>query len=192
MTAPTPESAKSRVAVPLDVALLDRVLRPYLPHCRYVRAARFEHAGSACTPTAGDPSSWLRLDAQCGIEQSCYIESTGHFNAVELNITYNQMLYLCLAAALRANVLPPPAWSYDEFLRRQLPDVLIADYQARFRRPMRSSRYRGWVEIRSVLARPQRGLLLLKTHSGCAEDGPGGPDACEAQVTIALVSWPAA
>lgn len=192
MTGALPHPAAARVEAPLARSLTELVLRPYLPHCRYVHTARLTRPAAPRLPTQGDPASWLRLDAECGIDASCYIESTGHFNAVELNITYNQMLYLCVAAALQQRALPAPAWSFDEFLHHQLPDVLIADYQARFRQPMRSHRYRGWVEVTAAIARPQRNLVLLKTRSGCSDGDRNGPDACEATVTIAMVHWPSA
>ncbi|HEX5054260.1 MAG TPA: FcoT family thioesterase [Planctomycetota bacterium] len=187
MSASAPQPA--RLVSQVDEALRQRVLRPYLPHCRYVQKARLSHGSERRLPQSSDPDSWLRLDAECGIDDVCYIEATGHFNAVELNITYNQMLYLCLADSLRRGLLPAPAWSLDDFFRHQLPDVLIAEYSARFRRPMQSHRFRCWMAIESVLLRPHRNMALMKTRCGGSNDGV---DACEAQVTIALVDWPSA
>jgi hypothetical protein len=172
---------------PLGEELRQKVLAPYKPDCRYVLAAAMTQAGNGRSPRTADPSSWVRMEAQCSIGDPCYIEPTGHFNAVEFNITYNQMLYLGMAEAVRRRLVPELAhWTLDDFYRAQLPDVLIGDYHARFRRPMRSGRFRGWFTIVEVLARPQRKLLLLHTRAGCTTDAGGE---CEAEVTIALVNW---
>jgi hypothetical protein len=187
MTGPAPEA--SPVRAPIEAPLLQRVLTPYLPHSRYVQRATFAAETPGAEPDPADRATWLRVDADCGIDASCYIESTGHYNAVELNITYNQMLYLGLAEALRRELLPQPGWSFDDFFRHQLPNVLIADYQARFRRPMTSKAYRGWMAITQVQRHAHRNMLLLKTRAGCSNQGD---DACEARVTIALLDWPAA
>ncbi|MGW6540873.1 FcoT family thioesterase [Streptomyces sp. NPDC055051] len=38
------------------------------------------------------------------IPEPCYIDDTGHFNAVEFNICYNQLAYYTLAAMIRDRV----------------------------------------------------------------------------------------
>jgi len=191
MTGEAPEtlSQPNRLVSSLSSELIERVLQPYLPASRFVQSARLDRPRHARLPQSDDPDSWLRLDVQCAIDAPCYIEATGHFNAVELNITYNQMIYLCLAEALRLRLFPQPAWSLEDFFKAQLPHVLIVDYQARFRRPMMSARYSSWLMIESVQARPKRNLLLLKTRCAATDDGN---DKNEAQVSIALVDWPSA
>lgn len=187
--APAPEQP-TRLAVTLSQELCARVLAPYKPHCRYVHRAELSHARDGRTPQPDDPGSWIRLDAECGITEPCYIEATGHFNAVEYNITYNQMLYLGLAELTRLRLLPELRnWNLDDFFRHQLPDVLIANYNARFRRPMKSQAFRGWVAFCGVTTRPQRNLLMVSTRSGCSTAAGGS---CEAEVTIALVNWQSA
>jgi hypothetical protein len=171
----------------MDDTLRQRVLAPYLEMARYVHSAALTQRGNGGSPRGADPATWLRLDATCGFAQPCYIESTGHFNAVEMNITFNQMLYLAMAEAVRQRLLPELRhWSLDDFFRAQLPDVLIGDYHARFRRPMKSRRYQGWFCFTDVQARPSRKLLLLHTRAGCS-DGDGGE--CVVDATIALVNW---
>jgi hypothetical protein len=171
----------------LDDELRQRVLRPYKPHCRYVLEATLSQAGNGMTPRASEPSTWIRIDTQCTIAEPCYIEATGHLNAVEFNITYNQMLYLGLAETVRRRLVPELAhWGLDDFFRAQLPDVLIGDYHARFHRPMLAASFRGWLTIVEVKPRPQRNLLLLRTRAGCTTDAGGE---CEGEVTIALVNW---
>lgn len=172
---------------PLTEELRQRVLQPYKPDCRYVLGAVLSAAGNGASPRAADAATWIRIDAMCSIGDPCYIEPTGHINAVEFNITYNQMLYLGLAESVRRRLVPELAhWTMADFYRAQLPDVLIGDYHARFRRPMRAGRFRGWFSIIDVQPRPHRQLLLLRTRSGCSTDAGGE---CDAEVTIALVNW---
>ena len=171
----------------IDAELLQRVLAPYKPDARYVHHAELIFSGDGGGPRHDAPASWLRLACRCGFELPCYIEATGHLNAVECNITYNQMLYLCLAEAVRRGLLPELLhWTLDEFFRRQLPDVLIADYRVRFLRPLASARYTAWFTITGVLPKPHRDLLLLTTRAGFRDDNGG---ASELDATIALVRW---
>ena len=175
------------LAHPMDAALQQRVLAPYRDVARYVHRAALSRRTGAGSPRLADPTTWIRLDAECGFTAPCYIDATGHFNAVELNITYNQMLYLALAETVRQRLLPELRhWSLDDFFRAQLPDVLIGDYHAHFRSPMKSARYTGWFCFTDVRPRPARKMLLLQTRAGC-HDGNGGE--CSADVRIALVNW---
>lgn len=172
---------------PLSEVLRAHVLQPYRPEARYVRHATLTQPGNGGTPKLAAPESWLRVDGSCGFAAPCYIEATGHLNAVEANITYNQLLYLTLAEAVRTQLLPELRhWTLDDFFRAQLPDVLIADYRAQFRRPMRSAAYHAWFTIVDVLPKPQRRLLLLQTRAGLHDAGLG---ACSIDATIALVNW---
>lgn len=172
---------------PVSELLRQRVLQPYKPDARYVHRAVVTNPGNGATPRLADPDSWIRLDGTCGFTEPCYIEATGHLNAVEVNITYNQMLYLAMAEAVRLRLLPELRhWTLDDFFRAQLPDVLIASYHANFRRPMHSQHYTAWFAIVDVQKKPHRNLLLLHTRAGC--NGPGDGE-CSIDATIALVHW---
>lgn len=164
-----------------------RVLQPYKENARYVHRAVLTNAGNGATPHLASPESWIRIEGVCGFPEPCYIEATGHLNAVEANITYNQLLYLAIAETVRRRLLPElHHWSLDDFFRAQLPDVLIATYHANFRRPMRSAHYSGWFSIVDVQPKPHRQLLLLHTRAGFHD--PGGGE-CSIDATIALVHW---
>jgi hypothetical protein len=143
--------------------------------------------GNGTTPRLHDPGSWLRMEGDCGFSAPCYIAATGHLNAVEANITYNQLLYLGLAESVRRQLLPELRhWQLDDFFRAQLPDVLIADYHASFRRPMTGEAYRGWIEFVDLKARPQRRMLMLQTRAGFTTAAGGE---CSLDVRIAVVNW---
>lgn len=170
----------------IEEALHRRVLEPYTPQSRYVVRAAMTQTGNGRCPRETDSSSWLRLDAECSIGDPVYIQPTGHFNAVEFNITYNQMLYLALAEAVHRRLLPDLAhWRIDDFFRAQLPDVLITDYHAKFQHPIRSGDYSGWFSILESTLVERRNMLFLRTAAGCSTPYGGQ---CEARCTIAILN----
>jgi FcoT-like thioesterase domain len=60
------------------------------------------------------------------IGNSCYIEDTGHFNAVEFNICFNQLAYVAFAKCIDEALVPELAFlDFDGFQRGQLPSWLI-------------------------------------------------------------------
>jgi FcoT-like thioesterase domain len=160
----------------VEGALLERVLTPYKPHCRYLKSGVWE---------AGPPGSdyAARLSGALSIPSSCYIDDTGHFNSVEFNICYNQLMYVLMAQCVLSDLLSPfSRWTFEEFLRRQLPDVLILDFASRFRRPMRPSAFRGSIDFMDSIER--RGMVFVNTRCSF-EDDHGGY--CEGKVTLTIV-----
>jgi hypothetical protein len=129
-----------------DPALLTQVLKPYRPHCRYLTSA---------TVTAdGEPRDGGRVGAECEFEipESCYIDDTGHFNSVEFNICYNQMLYYVVAKSVKDGLMQPfTEWTMDDYWQRQLADFLITDFHSTFKRPMRGGRFFGEIGVVNVL-----------------------------------------
>jgi hypothetical protein len=120
-----------------DAALLTRVLRCYKPHCRYLRSM---------TVTVAD--GVIRGRGELAIGESCYIDDTGHLNAVEVNIAYNQMLYYVVAKSVREQLGPIfSTWTMDDYWRRQLPDILITRLTSRFRRPVNPRHFFGEFEL---------------------------------------------
>src|ERR1041384_5399948 len=94
-----------------DDGLLAEVMRVYLPHCRYLKSAEL-----AATPE-------LTAIGRFEIGDSCYIDDTGHFNAVEFNICYNQLAYYLIAKTVQEGLLPAfQGWNLDDFWRLQLPN----------------------------------------------------------------------
>jgi hypothetical protein len=123
--------------------LYDRVMSAYLPHCRYVRSFRLED---------GDE---LAATAEYHIGESCYIADTGHLNAAEVNICYNQLLYLLLATAVRFDLHPVfESWTLEDYYARQLADVLIARYRCDFARGIGASEFTGRIVLDRITDRP--------------------------------------
>ncbi|WP_243719492.1 FcoT family thioesterase [Actinomadura sp. KC06] len=129
-----------------DPELLTRVLRPY-------RAKNCEYLTSAEITVAGDPAEQGRLGAACTFEipESCYIDDTGHFNAVEFNICFNQMFYYLVAKSVKERLTAPfSRWSMDDFWTRQLGEILITDFRSAFRTQMRGRHFHGEIDLVDV------------------------------------------
>lgn len=149
--------------------LLDLVLAPYRPNCRYVRSMELE--------PGGENGALLTGRASFSIGESCYIDDTGHFNAVELNISYNQIAYLGFGGAVAQGWLPGLGIAdLEAFRRRQLPHFLILKLSSEFRAMMDARAYRGTFILRSIVEKPSMKLLDTAVDF---EDGKGGRARCD-------------
>jgi hypothetical protein len=162
-----------------DADLMAQVLKPYRPHCRYVKSA---------TVTADAGSDSVAAVCELEIPESCYIDDTGHFNSVEFNICYNQMLYYTVAKSVKEQIVKPFSdWTMQDFWQRQLADFLITDFRSTFKRQMRGRRFRGEIEIPSALEwegsdlRPA--LIVLPTVCRYWDDH-GGDSRGEVKIAI--------
>nr|AZF85936.1 FcoT-like thioesterase domain-containing protein [Catenulispora sp.] len=176
-TAVTPDSSPASAA-----GLLDRVLKPYKPDCRYVRSAE---PVSIKGLTAEEPTV-LRFGFE--IAESCYIDDTGHFNAVEFNICYNQMLYFTVATLIDEQAPGPfQHWTLEDFWVRQLPQFFLTDFRSRFRRSMRGRAFDGEIRLTRVIQRGRSDVwpALLMLSTDCRFWDAEGPAADgEAKVVI--------
>lgn len=183
MPAPDPQIGNTRRGMlPVSAPLLARVLEPYRQDCRYLLSAQLQSPRRA--PAAISPEPLVALEATCHIPSSCYIDDTGHFNAVELNITYNQLLYTALAIACRDQLVPHLSWDLPAFYEHQLPDVLILDYHATFTRPLDPRAFSARFEILKAIPKPHKRMLLIETHCKALCDTGGQ---AETAVVVALL-----
>jgi len=154
-----------------------RVLAPYKPHCRYLLRSFVE------MPEPG-ADHLVRLHGELSIPSSCYIDETGHFNSVEFNICYNQLIYTLMAQCVESAILPAfSVMTLQEYFARQLPDVLIHEFSSKFRRPLDARAFTGTVSI--VEAQDRRKFIVLSTHCSF-EDGQGGT--AQGEVSLAIVN----
>ncbi|NGO66861.1 FcoT family thioesterase [Streptomyces boncukensis] len=166
-----------------DQALLDQVLRVYKPHTRYLN--------STAVTAKGDPQDeggMVRLRGAFDIPESCYIDETGHFNAVEFNLCFNQMYYFIVAKSVKEGLLRAFGdWSMEDFWKRQLPDMFIVDFRSTFRRHMHGRHF--WGELDIVKAQQRDGgngrMILLNTQ---CRYGEAEKAACHGEVRLALKS----
>jgi hypothetical protein len=139
--APLPDDLGRRLAPadPVAPGDLANTLRVYHDHCRYLKSAWVDRS----------PDGHPRIVGALGISESCYIADTGHFNAVEFNISYNQLVYVLIAEVVARGWDDAfEGWSLEDFHRRQLPDILIHSFQSRFSAQMDRRTYLGrvWIE----------------------------------------------
>ncbi len=168
-----------------DDVLLERVLLPYRANCHYLKSAQV---------AGGEPAEGGRLMAACEFEilESCYIDDTGHFNAVEFNICYNQMLYYLLAKSVQSRLARPfSGWTMDGYWKRQLADILIVEFHSIFRRGMRGRRFFGEIEIVDIAewegSDIREPLVVLDTVCRYWDDDGGD---CQGKVKIAITHPP--
>ncbi|NJP70932.1 FcoT family thioesterase [Streptomyces sp. C1-2] len=182
MTAPATERDASppQRSYPTDEELLIRVLVPYKEHCKYLKSAEVTtSAGLSCA------------QGVFAIQESCYIDDTGHLNSVEVNIAYNQLMYYLVAKSVKEGLLTGfEAWTLDDFWRHQLPDILIARFASNFRRPVNPRHFTGEMEFRSVARRaPGGGSPFLHAQTVFRyQDAHGGR--CDGEATLAFVNVP--
>ncbi|HEU5356833.1 MAG TPA: FcoT family thioesterase [Actinocrinis sp.] len=169
---------------PDDADLLSQVMAVYKPECRYLLSAGFERCGE---PSQGGRVS---VRGRFRIPESCYIADTGHFNAVEFNICYNQMIYFTIAKAVKEAAMWPLAqWNLAQFYHHQLPDMFITDYRATFRRHMRGREFWGELDVVDAMQRDGGNgpLTILSTLSRFGEDKT---PSCRGEVKIVLRTPP--
>lgn len=142
---------------PVAEEFLGRLLKPYKEHCRYLSRAELE------TPAGGEDTFVARCHGSFGIPASCYIDDTGHLNSVELNICYNQMLYVLMGKCVEDELAPGFAhWTLESYLERYLPDVLIHDIHTKFKRPIDPRSFEGELTFEDAV--DTRKFLYLRTH----------------------------
>lgn len=170
-----------------DASLLKRVLTPYRENCRYLK--------SGVVSVSGQPVSNGVATAACEFEinDSCYIDDTGHFNSVEFNICYNQMFYYIAAKAVQDQLFAPfDQWTMQDYWDRQLPNILIVRLSSSFRRVINARHFFGEIDVTKIVER-QRGSgvgMLIIADTACRFwDYKGGE--CRGEVKIAITDAPA-
>ncbi len=128
----TPVHDEQISTIPISEELLVRVLEPYAyKGCRYLIDAEYR-ATEDSVVAVGNFS----------IPESSYIRSTGHFNAVELLLCFNQLAYSAFAPAILNEEIPVlVGWSIEDYFDYQLPSMLIKTTSSRFRRPINAHRF---------------------------------------------------
>ncbi|MEM1391804.1 MAG: FcoT family thioesterase [Cyanobacteria bacterium P01_H01_bin.150] len=166
--------------------LLNTFLQPYKEDCKYLKKAQFQQpALSENTKNAGNnkPGLWL-MKGEFSIPDSCYIDDTGHFNSVEFNICYNQIIYILIAYLIKNKLLEPMNdWTLEEYKHRQLSDFLIVKFSSTFKKPINSNHFQGTLSINKVSVRGD--LIMLKTSCAYYDDNGGWS---EGDVTIAILN----
>lgn len=118
--------------VSIDEDLILEVLDPYqYKNSRYLLDAQYRATENS-----------VLAYGNFSIDESSYIRSTGHFNAAEFLICFNQLAYSAFAPAIVNEQIPVlVGWSIEDYFDYQLPSMLIKTAATRFRRPINAQRF---------------------------------------------------
>ena len=159
--------------------LLIRVLEPYsYKGCRYLIDAEYRATADS-----------VRAHGNFCIAESAYIRSTGHFNAVELIMCFNQLAYAAFAPAILNEEIPVfRGWSMSDYFDYQLPSMLIKTTSTRFRRPINAHKFSARLLCRDfqIIERTWRYLLVPCAIEFWDENG----GAASGEIELAVLNIP--
>jgi hypothetical protein len=155
--------------LPIDIsnAFVAEVLKPYRANAKYLKSAQIIHlSDKTSTEKAAKDSAFVTGTGRFAIPESCYIDDTGHFNAVEFNICYNQLAYVLCGKCIELGILQKLnselqkfsdekangfSLSMADYKRHQLPAMLIVSIEGvRFFKQLKSDDFRGALSINRV------------------------------------------
>lgn len=171
-----PDTAATTLVFENDTTLMKTVLKPYKSHCHYLRSSEVLKTHNRVSAVS-----------EFSIPESCYIDDTGHFNSVEFNICYNQMMYYSIAKSVKEGVMPEfKQWALSDFWSKQLPDILITRFSSKFKRPINARKFYAAIEYeRSLVSRKKDPTLFLKTTCKFWDDQHG---LAEGNIDLAVVN----
>ena len=146
--------AGGRLPIAVSKEFVADILSPYKAHARYLKSASI--TGFRDKASGDDNSALVAATGQFSIPESCYIEDTGHFNAVEFNICFNQLAYVmfgkCVAEGLmgRLRFERVEVPTFSEFKRLQLPNMVIVNIESRYYRQLDSRSFTGTLRLERV------------------------------------------
>lgn len=153
------------VRTSIDDSFVQRIMKPYRTSATYLQSAEFVQK-----PEEG--LKGLTMEGVFNIPESCYIDDTGHFNAVEYNICYNQLGYVFLAHCIKHGLIPDLG-AYDEetFFEKQLSNILIVKIASSYRKPINPKKFYGTYGVRSTTYKSK--CVFLDTYCNFYDDSDG-------------------
>jgi len=151
--------ARDETAIQLPIVIepdfVVDILRPYKCNARYLKAATITQIHAKASENAR-ALALVTASGQFAIPESCYIDDTGHFNAVEFNICFNQLAYVmfgkCVEAGifhkLRCERLKVP--SLAEYKRDQLPAMVIVSIESRYYKQLNSREFTATLSLDKI------------------------------------------
>ena len=144
-------------------AFVTAILRPYRSNAKYLKSAQITHLSDK---TATKDAAFVTGTGKFTIPESCYIDDTGHFNAVEFNICYNQLAYVLFGKCIELGILQKLnselqkfsdekanglLLSMADYKCHQLPAMLIVSIEGvRFFKQLKSGDFQGALSINRV------------------------------------------
>ncbi len=160
----------------IESSFVNKVLSPYRQHCQYLKKAYFQQQ-------EGLGLQGMLMNGEFSIPESCYIDDTGHFNAVEYNICYNQIAYVHLGYCIKHGLIPElNEYEPDSFFDKQLSNFLIANLNSSYQSFINAKRFYGTFGI-SLVKKTSR-CTFLKTFCHFHDDKLGKS---KGEVTLAVL-----
>lgn len=135
----------------LPLATLDEVLGLYQPECRFLKEAEFLYP---------------EIRGRFGISQSFYLNpgmDTGHFNAVDMMICYNQMAFSFFAEAVRRELIPE--LSYENIKRTPIKNSFIIGMDnIHFKTIINPQEFEGRFRLLETTSKKEGKLYLFRTE----------------------------
>jgi len=168
---------RHRVPMAISDAFVADILKPYRKHATYLKSAEITQFSEKALRDSNSEEILVTGIGKFSIPESCYIDDTGHFNAVEFNICYNQLAYVVFAKCVDAGLMHQ-LWSanlqqyipsFSEFKRQQLPAMLIVRVDAvRFFKQMKSDDFNAKLTVDRMAIFGQAGFFFTSiTFSDC-------------------------
>jgi hypothetical protein len=152
----TPAKAEPTYPIPIPSTFVAEILKPYRQNATYLTSAEITEVNDKAVGMAD--AKLIVGRGRFSIPESCYIDDTGHFNAVEFNICYNQLAYVLFAGCIeeglmqkvRAGAVDVPTTS--EFKQHQLPAMMIVALESRYFKPLDSRDFTAELTINKISA----------------------------------------
>ncbi|HKO76120.1 MAG: FcoT family thioesterase [Candidatus Rickettsiella isopodorum] len=168
------------IVIKHDDTLMADVLKPYFKHTAYLKFADVYIEGDPAHGGKITGKGWFEIPS------SCYIEDTGHFNSVEFNISYNQIMYYVIAASIRHKAMQVfNNWTLETYFKKQLPDILIVNLKSKFNKPLIPKRFYGEIDFIETKLIKSNSLIYIKTY--CRYSDEPGKINCNGEVDLAIV-----
>ena len=160
----------TELTYPISPEFIHNVLDVYDENCRYIHDMHYRYQMNRREDDLIPHQ--LQAEARFSIEKSSYIKDTGHFNAVEFILCFNQIAYVLLAKSIQTGLIKPlHNWKENTFYQRQLPDVLILSTSASFKRAINAKNFFGKVYWDS--AHLKKGHLFMNWRIEYFDDALG-------------------
>jgi hypothetical protein len=179
---------RPRIHMPVIIPkeFLDKILLPYRDHAKYLKTARllnyYDPGVSGRVPK--NETDLVTIEGTFSIPESCYIDDTGHFNAVEFNICYNQLAYVLFGKCIKIGVFHRLVkdWNekvnltFDSFIKHQLSSMFIVKIEGNFLKPLNSKNFYARLTINRIIWAGQTAFIYttiaFSDAQGVKSEGP--------------------
>ena len=124
-------------------------LKPYRSNAKYLKSAQITQVRGSESHAKRVPL--LTATGRFSIPESCYIDDTGHFNAVEFNICYNQLAYVMFGKCFDTGIVQKLRFlTLGEYRRHQLQSCFMVSLESRFLKQLKSDDFGGELTLNKL------------------------------------------